>query len=151
MVTRLCLFLAARRRRSSSRLLQMVEAAVPLDRPRDLEAGRAQQPDALPDLPVDRHHDLRREQAVVAASCPAADRRCRCRGSCVLRSNVRDSRKDVLEKSALMIDSPSATIVPAADRAQVRALVLDTARRSSTRSGRSCRGRTRWRAGSTTM
>ena len=27
-------------------------------------------------------------------------------------TDVRDTRKDVLEKSALMIDSPSATIVP---------------------------------------
>ena len=39
--------------------------------------------------------------------------------------DARDSRKDVLENSAFIIDSASATIVPRADGAQVRALVLD--------------------------
>ncbi|MEK6439481.1 hypothetical protein [Pseudonocardia sp. T1-2H] len=40
------------------------ELAVAGDRSRDLEGGRAQQADALPDLPVDRDQDLRREEAV---------------------------------------------------------------------------------------
>ena len=38
--------------------------------------------------------------------------------------DARDTRNDVLEKSALMIDSPSATIVPLPTGAQERGLVL---------------------------
>ena len=86
MVTRLCRFLAARRRRSSSPLRQVVELAVALDRARDLEAGRAQQPDALADLAVDGDQDLGRQQAVVARPALRGDRRCCCRGSCARRS-----------------------------------------------------------------
>ena len=90
---------------------QVVEAAVALDRPRDLEGRGAQQPDILPDPPADRHHDLRREQAVVAR--PASRRI----GDVVAEEVAcpdgrRDSRKDVLENSAFIIDSASATIVP---------------------------------------
>ena len=43
-----------------------VELLVALDRPRDLEAGRAQQAHAFPHLSVEGNHDLRREEAVVA-------------------------------------------------------------------------------------
>jgi hypothetical protein len=49
-----------------TRGLQMgIDRGVPGDGARDLEGRRAQQPDALPDLPVDRDHDLRRQQDVV--------------------------------------------------------------------------------------
>ena len=38
--------------------------------------GEPSRPDALADLAVERDHDLGREQAVVARSGPARDRRC---------------------------------------------------------------------------
>ena len=126
MVTKLCLFLPARPRRNSLPLLQWIEAAVALDRPRDLEGRGAQQPDILPDPPADRHHDFCREQAVVAR---LASRRI---GDAVAEviafsDGHPDSRKVVVENSAFITDSASATIVPAADGAQVRALMLDVA------------------------
>src|SRR5438093_3629959 len=48
---------------------QMVESAVALDRPRDLERRRAQQAHSLTHLAVERNHHLDREQAVVAERC----------------------------------------------------------------------------------
>ena len=47
---------------------QVIEAAVALDRARDLERRRAQQADVLADLAVDRHHHLGAQQAVVAGT-----------------------------------------------------------------------------------
>ena len=91
---------------------QVVEPAVTLDRARNLEAGRAQKPDILADLPVDRDHDLRRQQAVVARLAAARDRLMSFPRKLSGPIDARDTRKDVLEKSALMTDSPSATIVP---------------------------------------
>ena len=66
MVTKLCLFLRGEAAAEPLPLLQWIEAAVALDRPRNLEGRGAQQPDILPDPPADRHHDFCREEAVVA-------------------------------------------------------------------------------------
>ncbi len=44
---------------------QVGELVVALDRPRDLEAGRTQEADVLPNGSVDRHEDLGGEEAVV--------------------------------------------------------------------------------------
>ena len=142
MVRRLYRFFAARRRRSSSSLLQVVELAVPLDRSRDLEAGRAQQPDPLPDRPVDRDHDLRREQAVVAG--PAL----RGVGDVVAEEVVRPDRhpghpEGRAREVGVDDRQPVGDHRSAADRAQVRVLVLHLRRRSSTRSARPGRGRSR--------
>ena len=68
--------------------------------------------------------DLGREEAVVAGPASAPGRRCRCRGSCGARSMPVTPGTSVLEKSALMTDSPSATIVPLPTWTAVRGLVL---------------------------
>ena len=47
-------------------LTQLVEAAVTLDRARNLEARRAEQPDVLTEFAVDGHQHLGRKQRVVA-------------------------------------------------------------------------------------
>src|SRR6478736_653796 len=44
----------------------MIKRGIALDGARDLEAGRAQKPNALPDLPIDWDKHLGREKTVVA-------------------------------------------------------------------------------------
>ena len=67
MLTVLCRVLANSLRRSSAGVGH-VQLVVPVDRAGDLEAGRAEQADTLPDRPVERDHDLRGQQAVVAGA-----------------------------------------------------------------------------------
>ena len=124
MLTRLWRFLAASRRGKLRAVRQVDEPAVTLHRSGDLEARRSEQPDALPHRPRDRHQDLRREEAVlarlalrrvddvVAEEAPGPDRR---PGHAERRARV------------VGVDDryPAGTHRSAADRAQVRVVVLD--------------------------
>ena len=124
MVTQVVPVLRGERRRSSSpslrwsnRLSRSTERGIS-------KQGEPSRPTPSRTSPSSGNHHLGREQAVVAR--PALRRV----GDVVAeevvaaRSTPGTRRKDVLEKSALMIDSPSATIVPLPTDAQVRVVVL---------------------------
>ena len=74
--------------------------------------GAPSRPTPFPHVSVEGNHELRREEAVVARPAlrgvgdPVPEE------ASPPRSTHGDRRKDVFEKSALMMDSPSATIVP---------------------------------------
>ena len=103
---------------------QVDEPAVTLHRSGDLEARRSEEPDALPHRPRDRHQDLRREEAVLARLALR-----RVDDVVAEEAPGPDGRPGHAERRARVVGVddryPAGTHRSAADRAQVRVVVLD--------------------------